>query len=152
MAFAARAYALGRFAETRTQALTRHFEQAKTRNSANLYSRSIVTQRVLEFILDVALMARVVHVDEVDHDQAAGIAQTQLACNFDCGLAIGVERGFFDIRALGGFRRVDVDRGQRLGLVDHHRAAGRQAYIALERVFDLGLDLEAREKWNGIIV
>ena len=45
-------------------------------------------------------MARAVHVDEVDDDQATGIADAQLACDFGGGFQIGVERGVFDIAAL----------------------------------------------------
>ncbi len=67
-------------------------------------------------------------------------------------LQIGVERGFLDIRALGGARRVDVDRGQRLGVVDDDGAARGQPHLALEGGFDLGLDLVAREQRYFILV
>ena len=152
MAFATRADDLGRFAETRTQTLARHFEQAETRDAANLHARAVELERVFQFFLDVALVARGIHVDEVDHDQAAGIANAQLARNLDCGFAVRVERGFLDIVALGCLRRVDVDRGQGFGLVDHDRAAGGKAHGALERVLDLRFDLEAREQRRGVLV
>ena len=97
-------------------------------------------------------MTRVFHVDEVDDDEAAGIAQAQLARDFDCGFEVGVERGVLDVRALGRFRGVDVDRGQRFGLIDHDRAARRQAHIALERVLDLRLDLIARKQRHRFLV
>jgi hypothetical protein len=86
------------------------------------------------------------HVDEVDHHQAAEVAQAHLARDFFRRFQVGVEGGFLDVAALGGARGVDVDRGQRLGLVDHDRAAGGQADLALVGVLDLRLDLEAVEQ------
>jgi hypothetical protein len=59
------------------------------------------------------------HVDEVDHHQAAEVAQAQLARHFLGRFQVGVERGFLDVAALGGARRVHVDGGQGFGLVDH---------------------------------
>ncbi len=97
-------------------------------------------------------MARAVHVDEVDDDQATGIADAQLARDLGRGLEIRVERGVFDVTALGCLRRVDVDGGQRFGLVDDDGATGRQAHGALERILDLRLDLEAREQRHRILV
>jgi hypothetical protein len=49
------------------------------------------------------------HVDEVDHDQAAQVAQAHLACHFVGGFQVGAGGGFFDVAALDGARRVDVD-------------------------------------------
>src|SRR5262249_23141029 len=137
VAFAARTNDLRRFAEARAQALARHFEQAEARDAPDLHARAIELQRVAELFLDVALMARRIHVDEVDDDEAARVADAELARDLDRRLAVGVERGLFDVAALGRLRRVDVDRGQRFGLVHHDRAAGRQAHLALERILNL---------------
>ena len=53
---------------------------------------------------------------------------------------------------LGRARRVDVDRDQRLGVVDHDRAAGGQGDLARVRGLDLVLDLEAREQRDVVLV
>jgi hypothetical protein len=45
------------------------------------------------------------HVDEVDDDQAAQVAQAQLARDFIGRFEVGVERGFLDVAALGGASR-----------------------------------------------
>jgi hypothetical protein len=115
-------------------------------------TRAVELERVLEFFLDVALVARRIHVDEVDDDESAGVADAQLARDLDRGFAVRVERGFLDVAALGRLRRVDVDRGQRFGLVDDDRAAGGQAHGALERVLDLRFDLVAREQRHRFLV
>ena len=46
-------------------------------------------------------MAGVEHVDKVDHDQAANIAQTQLTSNFFCRFFVGVKSCLFNIAAFG---------------------------------------------------
>src|SRR6185312_10160297 len=152
VAFTTRAHALRGLTQARTQTLTRHFEQAETRDLADLHARAVTAQRIAQLVLDFALVARRIHVDEIDHDQAAGIADAQLARDFHRGFAVRVERRFLDVAALGGLGRVDVDRGQRFGLVDDYGATGGQAHGAVERVLDLGFDLEAREQRHGVVV
>src|SRR5690606_24573663 len=146
VALAARADDLARLAQARAQALARHLQQAEARDAAELHARAIRTQRLLQPVLDLALVLVGGHVDEVDHHQAAEVAQAHLARDFLGRLQVGVERGFLDVAALGGARRVDVHRGQGLGLVDHQRAAGGQAHLALVGVLDLRLDLEPVEQ------
>ncbi len=51
------------------------------------------------------------HIDKVDNDQAARVAQTQLAGNLVGRFEIGVERGFFDIAAASRAGGVDIDGG-----------------------------------------
>ena len=111
MAFAARAYDLAGFAQARAQALAAHFHQAKAADTAQLYARAVIFQRVLQLIFNIALMLVAGHVDEVDHHQPAQVTQAQLAGHFFGRFQIGIERGFFDVAALGGARRVDVDGG-----------------------------------------
>src|SRR5690606_16433813 len=126
VALAARADHLAGFAQARAQALAAHLEQAEARDAAQLHARAVVLERGLQAVLDLALVLVRRHVDEVDHHQAAQVAQAQLARHLLGGLQVGVERGLLDVAALGGARRVDVDRGQGLGLVDHQGAAGGQ--------------------------
>ena len=152
MAFAARADVLAGFAQARTQALARHFHQAKARDLADLHARAIVLQRLAQSIFHLALVPVAVHVDEVDDHQATEITQSQLAGHFVGGFEVGVERRLLDIAALGGARRVDVHRSQRLGVVDHDGAAGGQSDFALVGVLDLRLDLEAVEQRGGVLV
>ena len=91
------------------------------------------------------------HVDEINDDQATEVADPQLAGNLVRCLEVGVERGFLDITALGGARRVDVYRGQRLGVIDDDSAAGGQGDLAGKSRFDLVLDLETVEQRQLII-
>jgi hypothetical protein len=88
----------------------------------------------------------VFHVDEVDDDQAADVADAQLPRDFVGRLEVGVGGGGLDVAAARGARRVDVDRDQRLGVVDHQAAARGQLHLVRVRRFDLVLDLVAREQ------
>ena len=152
MAFAARANHLAGLAQARAQALAAHFKQAEARDAADLDAGAVLLQGHLQALFDLALVLARGHVDEVDHHQAAQVAQAHLAGHFVGGLEVGVERGFFDVAALGGARRVDVDGRQGLGLVDHDRAARGQADLALVGTFDLRFDLVAVEQRGGVFV
>ena len=150
VALAARADDLAGLAQRGAQALAAHLQQAELGDPAQLHAGAVVLERALQAVLDLALVLVGGHVDEIDHHQAAQVAQAQLAGHFVGGLQVGVERGFLDVAAAGGAGRVDVDGGQRLGLVDHQRAAGGQVDGALVGALDLRLDLEAVEQ-RGVV-
>ena len=98
------------------------------------------------------MIARRQHVDKVDHDQTAHVAQAQLTGNLVGRFEVGAQRRILNIGGLGGARRVDVNGDQRLGRIDDNRAAGRQADFALKCGLDLTLDLEAVEQGDAVFV
>src|SRR5471032_425953 len=149
---AARAGHMRAFGQRRTQALARQFHQAEAGNLAHLHAGAVVVQRVLQALLDFALVLGHFHVDEVDHDQAAQVAQAQLAGHFLGRFAVGVEGGGLDVGAAGGARRVDVDGNERFGVVDDDGAARRQRHGARVGRFDLVFNLETREQRHIVAV
>ena len=110
--------------------LARQFHQAETGDLAHLHAGAVEMQGITQALFDGALVLAVLHVDEVDDDQAAQVAQAQLAGHFVGCFHVGAQRGFLDVGAAGGTRRVDVHGHQRLGVVDDHGAAGRQLHGA----------------------
>ena len=94
---AARADDVARFAERRTQALARHLQQAEARDAPDLDARAVLLHGIAQSVFDVALVLLRLHVDEVDDDQAAEVAQAQLARDFVRGFEVGVDRGGFDV-------------------------------------------------------
>jgi len=152
LAAAAAAELEGGFAERGAQALARHLEQAEPGNPANLDTRPVLLDRLAQPVFNLPLVPVGAHVDEVDHDQAAKIAQAQLAGDLLGGFDIGLECGLLDVRALGGAGGVDVDRDQRFGMVDDDHATAGQPDLALEGRFDLALDLIAAEQRHLVIV
>ena len=151
-AVAARAGDVVAFGERGAQALARELHQAEAADLGDLHAGAVVADRVLEALLDGALVLGLGHVDEVDHDEAAQVAQTHLAGHFIGGFAVGAEGRVLDVGAAGGARRVDVDRDERLRVVDHDRAArGKRNRAGVGRL-DLLLDLEAREERDVVAV
>ena len=151
-AVAARAGDVVAFAQRWAQALAAELEQAELADGRELHPRAVLAHRVAQSLLDLAAVLALLHVDEVDDDQAAEVAQPHLARDLVGRFQVGAGGGFFDVAAAGGARRVDVDRDQRLGVVDHDRAASWQVDGARERGLDLVLDLEAREQRRVVTV
>ena len=152
MAVAARADDATALAERWAQALTGHFQQAEARDAADLDAGAVGFEAFADLFFHGALVLGWRHVDEVDHDQAADVAQTQLAGDFFGRFQVGLQCGFFDVAAFGRTRRVDVDGHQGFGRVDHDGAAGRQLHFALEGGFDLAFDLETVEQRHAVFV
>ena len=119
---------------------------------AHLDARPVVLQRVLEATLDIAVVALLLHVDEVDDDQARKVAQTQLAGNFISRLEIGAQGGVFDVVFARRPAGVDVDRHQRFRLVDHHVAARGQGDGGRIEAVELAFRLIAREQRTWLLV
>ncbi len=67
------------------------------RDTADLDAGAVVPQRLLQASLHRAVVAALVHVDEVDDDEAGEIAQAQLTGDFVRRLGIGLERGVLDV-------------------------------------------------------
>ena len=118
----------------------------------DLHARAVVAKRVAQAVFHLALVLRALHVDEVDDDEAAQVAQAQLPGDLVGGLEVGVERRLLDVVAARGARGVHVDRHERLGVVDHDGAAGGQGHVATVGALDLVLDLEAREERDVVAV
>ena len=129
--------------QRRAKPLPRHFKQSEGADAADLDARPVVLQRLFQPPLDRALVAVLLHIDEIDDDQPGQIAQAQLAPDLVGGFEIGAQRGLFDIALARRAAGIDVDRDQRLGLVDDDVAARAQLRDRRVDRVDLALDLEA---------
>ena len=139
-------------ADRRPQALSRELEQAEARDAADLDAGAVLLDRVAQPVLDRTLVLLRLHVDEVDDDQAAHVAQAHLAGDLVRSLEVGVAGRRLDVRAAGAARGVDVDRHQRLGVIDHDAAARGQRHLVRVRGLDLALDLVSREDRDVVVV
>ena len=97
------------------------------RHPADLDAGPVVLEGVLQAAFDGAIVAILLHVDEIDDDETGKIAQAQLAGDLVGGFEIGPQRGVFDIVLARGAAGIDVDRDQGLGLIDDDIAARLQA-------------------------
>ncbi len=151
-AITARADDAAGLTQRRAQTLTGHFQQAEARDATNLYSGAVGFKAFTHAFFDGTLVLGRRHVDKVDDDQAADVAQAQLASDLFGCFQVGLQRSFFDIATLGCAGGVDVDGNQGFSVVDHDGAAGRQFHFALEGGLDLALDLEAVEQRYAVFV
>ncbi len=85
-------------------------------------------------------MLRVIHIDEIENDDTAQIAQSKLPRDALRRFQIGLEDGLVESATAGETAGIHINGGQRLGLVNHQIAAGFQVDTASERFFDLILD------------
>ncbi len=134
------------FAQGGLEALAAHFHEAELADGAELHAGAVLAQRVAQAVFHFAAVLALLHVDEVDHDQAAQVAQAHLARHFVGGFQVGAGGGFLDVAALDGAGRVHVHADQRFGVVDHDGAAAGQLHGARVGRLDLVLDLEAAEQ------
>ena len=142
----------GAFGQRGLEALAAHLHQAELADGAELHAGAVLAQGVAQAVFHFAAVLRLFHVDEVDDDQAAQVAQAHLAGHFVGGFQVGAGGGFLDVAALDGAGRVHVHADQRFGVVDHDGAAGGQAHGAGIGRFDLVLDLEAAEQGSVVAV
>ena len=140
------------FAQSGLQALAAHFHQTKLADSAKLHAGSVLAQCIAQAVFHFTTVLGFLHVDEVDHDQTTQVTQTHLACHFISGFQVGAGGGFFNIAALDSAGRVDVNRHQSFGVVDHDGTARRQLDGACVGRLDLMLNLEAAEQRSIVTV
>src|ERR1700704_1483216 len=122
------------------------------RDAPDLDAGAVLPEAIAELALDRTIVALLVHIDEVDDDQACEVAQPQLPRDFLGGLDVGRERGILDVMLAGRAARIDVDRNQRFGLVDDDVAAGAQLHRRREHRIQLALDAHAREQRLAVAV
>ena len=77
------------------------------------------------------------HVDEVDHDDPADVAEPELAGDLLGRLEVVAVDRLLEVRAADVLAGVDVDHGERLGALDDERPARRQPHLAVERLEQL---------------
>ena len=91
------------------------------------------------------------HVDEVDDDDAADVAEPELADDLLGRLQVVLGDRLLEVAARAGeLAGVDVDDGHRLGAVDDQRAARGQPDLAVQPLRDLLVDAVRREDvWSS---
>ncbi len=77
-------------------------------------------------------MLRRFHVDEIDDDQPANVAESDLPRNFFSSLEIRLEGRFGNILPFGGLARVDIDGNQCFGVIDDDGTTRLEANLATE--------------------
>jgi hypothetical protein len=106
------------------RALARHLQQAQLREAPGHGLDAVTCQVLAQFGQHGMLVVFTRHVDEVHDDDAAQVAQAQLAGYGARRLQVGLEDGVIKVARAHVAAGVHVDGGERLGLVDDEVAAG----------------------------
>src|SRR5262249_18356253 len=122
-------------------AFARDGHQAEVVELENLRRRAVAAQLLFEGLHDLLAVLALFHVDEVEHDDAAEVAQPDLTDDFFGSFEVGLDDGVFEaVRFPDEFAGVDVNRDQGFGLVDDDVPARLQPDARLDGLIDLGLD------------
>ena len=124
-------------------ALARNRNQPEVVKLENFVRRLIGAHGFFKRLHHLLTILALIHVDEIDYDDAAQVAQADLPHNLLHGFRVGLHNsvfepvGFADVLA-----RVDVNRYQSFGLVNHDVAAGLEPHLGAQRLFQLLCDVE----------
>src|SRR5215468_1339228 len=138
---AIRARGAERTFERLLDAFARDGYQAEVIELENLRRRAVAVQFLFEGRHHLLAILALFHVDEVEHDDSAEVAQPNLADDLFCRFEVGLDDGVFEaVRFAHEFAGVDVNRDQGLGLVDDDVPARLQPDARFDGLVDLGLD------------
>src|SRR5205085_4758730 len=112
-------------------ALARHLDQPELGDVEDLRLGLVAGEGLAERPDHLVAVLADLHVDEVDDDDAADVAQAQLAGDLVGRLHVVLEDRLLEARAAHVLAGVDVDDGERLGALDHERAARREPDLAV---------------------
>ena len=144
-ALAIRAVVIDGGADAFAVALAGHFHEAELRDGQDVGLGLVAAQTVLHALIDLLAVAARFHVNEVEHDEAAHVAEAKLAADFLGGFQVDLEDGGFLVAAALVAAGVHVNGHERLGFVNDDVAAALQMDLAREGVLQLLADVEAVE-------
>ena len=128
--------------------LARHLHQAERRDVHHVTLGLVRVQGLAQRLQDLVAVSRPRHVDEVDDDDPADVAEAKLAHDLVRSLDVDLGDRVLQppLAAAGEAARVDVDHGQRLRVVDHQIAARVQLDPAREHRLVRLLDAHSLEQ------
>src|SRR5436190_18456297 len=132
-----------RLHQTLRDPLAGHLDQPELGHLERLRAGLVAGQRVPEDPHDLVTVGLDLHVDEVDDDDAADVAQPKLAGDLLGGLEVVAEHRFLEVRLAHVLAGIDVDHGEGFCALDDERPARRQPHLAVERLQELLGDVEA---------
>src|SRR5665213_1432346 len=136
-------------------ALAGHLDQSEFGDVKDLSTGLIAREGLAQCRGDSLAIDLGLHVDEVDHDDAANVAKSQLTRHFFGRFEVVAKNRLFEIRRPDVLAGVDINDGQGLGALNDQRSSGGQEYLAIECPVELLVDevsLEERELFARAVV
>ena len=93
-----------------------------------------------------------IHIDEIDDDHAADVAQLELTRNFNRRLTVRPKHRFAGVGRTCERSGIHIDHRQGFGGLDDHVATGRKIDPRLERITDRSVDLVMLQQLHGFAV
>ena len=133
--------------------LAGHLHQAQRGDLGDLVAGAVAAQALDQPAQHQVAVGLQHHVDEVDDDDAADVAQPELADDLLGGLEVVLGDRLLEVAAgAGELAGVHVDDGHRLGAVDDQRAARGQPDLAVQALGDLLVDAVRREQVDARVL
>src|SRR3990172_7185001 len=126
--------------KTLPHAFARHLHQAELGYFADGRLAPVGAQRIDERLVHLLPVLLALHVDEIDDDDPADVAQPELVNDLLHRLEVDFRGRLLEGGTAHVFPRVDVDDGERLGLLDHDGAPALQPHFLVESPGKLDLD------------
>ena len=151
-AVAGRAFAVNDALDILARFFARDFDEAEARDVDDIRLRAVVFDLIAHIRQQFFLLLLFFHVDEVDNDDAADVAQANLLEDF---------RGCFEIRLIDSiakvcltdvFARIDIDDSQGLGLIDDEEAARLELDFARPEFVDFLFNMIGLENRRFLVV
>ena len=119
--------------QTGTQALAGHLNQTQRSHLSHLMLGTVTTQALNQATQNQVTVRLKHHVNEVNDDNAANIAQTQLTDNLLSSFQVVLGDSLFQVTAATGeLTGVHVHHGHGFGTVNHQRTTRRQVHLTVQ--------------------
>ena len=128
--------------EVHADALTGDFHEAELANRGRANRGLVAADRLAEFLVNGFAVFIGFHIDEVDDDEAAHIAEAQLLCDFVASIEVCLENDLALVLAMNLRTRVHVDRDESFGLFDDEVATARKRDLTLQGASVVVFNLE----------
>ena len=127
--------------QTGTQALTGHLNQTQRSHLSHLMLGTVTAQALNQATQNQVTVRLKHHVNEVNDDNAADIAQTQLTDNLLSSFQVVLGDSLFQVAAATGeLTGVHVHHGHGFGTVNHQRTTRRQVHLTVQCLRQLLVD------------
>ena len=119
--------------QTGTQALTGHLNQTQRSHLSHLMLGTVTAQALNQATQNQVTVRLKHHVNEVNDDNAANIAQTQLTDNLLSSFQVVLGDSLFQVAAATGeLTGVHVHHSHGFGAVNHQRTTRRQVHLTVQ--------------------
>src|ERR1019366_2808033 len=140
------------FLQALARALARHLDEPQFGNFERRGSRLVALERRRQRIADFLAIALAIHVDEIDDDDSADVAQPQLIYHFLYCFEVGLEDGVVLAALADEAAGIHVDCSQRFGLIENQVAARLEPDLAVQRALDLRFYIKPIEQRRGPVM